>query len=129
MVYAVAGTLLLMLATAFMSLYLNHRNEAPSHGALFWLKIILSVPVIFFGAGLTAYLASAFGVLFLTGSSTSLDVKFLLLALAPVAVYVITVWVLFRWMRNRRNANIAVIFTIITFIGFLYLFHGPSLRW
>ena len=128
-VYAVVSLLLLMLVTASISVYFNARNNAASHRMLFWSKIILSVPMLLLGARLTVFVAAAFGILFLVGDSTSLNLKFLLLTLAPVVIYVLSVLILVRWIRNRRNANVTVIIAIITLIGCLYVFQRPWLCW
>ncbi len=67
-------------------------------------------------------IASVFGVFFLIGGSTSLDLKLLLLTLAPVVVYIIAIWVLVRWIRNKRYANVSVIIGIIVSVSIILVF-------
>ena len=128
-VYAVVSILLLMLVTASISAYFNTRNKTASQSMLFWLKIILSVPLLLLGARLAASVTAAFGVIFLIGNSTSLNLQFLLLTLGPIVIYILCIWILVRWIRNKRNANITVIIAIITFIVCLYVFQRPWLCW
>ena len=118
--YAVASILLLMLLIAGISLYFNARNETVYRGTLFWLKLILSAPLLLLGIGLTIFYTTGFIVFLLVGSG--LNLKLILLTLVPISLYAITVWGLVRWIRNKRYANVSVIIGIIVFVCIIFVF-------
>ena len=48
--------------------------------------------------------------------------ELLLLAVAPIVIYVITFWGLVRWIRHKRFGDVSIILVIITFVSVLYTF-------
>ena len=48
--------------------------------------------------------------------------ELLLLAVAPIVIYVITFWGLVRWIRQKRFGDVSIILVIITFVSVLYTF-------
>jgi len=70
--------------------------------------------------GCTTFVTTGFGVAALIGGD-SLNLRLALLALAPIVIYVIAVWGLIRWIRNKRFANASVVIVIIISVSVTYI--------
>jgi len=124
--YTTAITLHLMLLISGISLYLNAKNNDTNQRILFWLKLIISIPLLLLGVSWATFVTTGFGVAALIGSS--LNLRLVLLALAPIVIYTIGVWGLIRWIRNKRFANASVVIVIIISVCVTYIYQREWLH-
>lgn len=124
--YITAITLHLMLLISGISLYLNAKYQSTNQRILFWLKLIISIPLLLLGVSWAIYITTGFGLAALIGSS--LNLRLVLLALAPFVIYAIVVWGLIRWIRNMPYANASVVVVIIISVSVAYIYQREGLH-
>lgn len=95
--YTIAAILFLMLLAAGISFYLNVHKITKYQRILFWLKLIISIPLLYLGIGWASRFVVVFGVLMFVSGELPQLLYFLALAFAPIVIYALTVWGLIRW--------------------------------
>ena len=124
--YTIAIILHLMLLISGISLYLNAKNNDTNQRILFWLKLTISIPLLLLGVSWTTFVTTGFGVAALVGSS--LNLRLVVLAIAPIVIYAIAVWGLIRWIRNKRFVNASVVIVIIISVSVTYIYQREWLH-